>query len=284
MANPFMYPFGLPAMAPPPGFAGKTQYQYVTKDGGPPNQGKPPGAAAPPAAGGPPPPYSFFPRAGSCAPAPQAGAFFVPPSAGNPGMFCVPNGSSPAPAPQPPGLVYFPSATAPPPAPIAYPIPTPAAVAQAAARAPEPPVSGNRIKESLVVLRESGGAGYIASKHNATFHIFDRGLLSIYTPDGNKRINIPSHANEGFKIQMAACSLPMEEFIEQLDCIKDAPPNWPRSQIGIAELKDYGNGSFEVGTRIMLDDARSKETLSQVFGNVVGEAGLARPIYLTRIP
>lgn len=204
-------------------------------------------------------------------------------------MICIPNGNPPAPAPQPAGLVYIPSAPAPqsapvPPTPVTYPAPTPAAVAQANGRAPEPPVTGNRIKERLVVLQESGGAGYIASKHNATFHIFDRGLLSIYTPDANKRIYVPPHANESFKIQIASCLLPMEEFIEQLDCVKDAPPNWPRSQIGIAQLKDLGNGLFEVGSRFLLDDARSKETLGQVFGNIVGEAGLARPIYLTRIP
>lgn len=124
----------------------------------------------------------------------------------------------------------------------------------------------------------------MSSKHNATFHIFDRGLLSVYTPDTSKRIYVPAHANEGFRIQIAACSMPMEEFIEQLDCIKDAPPNWPRSQIGIAELSDLGNGWFEVGSKFMLDEGRSKETLGQIWGNIVGEAGLARPRYLTRIP
>jgi hypothetical protein len=270
-------------MAPPPGLAGKTQYNYVTKDGGPPNQGKPPGPA------GPPPPYSFLPQAGLYPPAPQPGPFFVPPSAANPGMICFPNGGAPAPAPQPSGLVWIPAAPAPPvaPAPLApfgQPAPTAAAVAQAAARAPEPPVTGNRIKDNLVVLKESGGAGYVASKNNATFHVFNRGLLSVYTPDVGRRIYIPAHANETFRIQIAACSMPMEEFIEQLDCVKDAPPHWPRSQIGIAELVDDGNGWFEVGTKFMLDEPRSKETIGQIWGNVVGEAGLARPRYLTRIP
>ncbi|KEF61093.1 uncharacterized protein A1O9_02658 [Exophiala aquamarina CBS 119918] len=273
-------------MAPPPGFAGKTQYNYYTKDGGPPNQGKPPG---PPAPTGAPPPYSFLPQVGPH-PAAQPGPFVVPPRAANPGMVCFPNGGPPpAPAPpQAPDLVWIPAAPAPPVGPALLPAcsqiaPTPATVAQAAARGPEPPVTGNRIKDSLVILRESGGAGYIASKSNATFHVFNRGILSVYTPDVNRKISIPAHANESFQIQIAACSMPLQEFIEQLDCIKDAPASFPRSAIGIAQLVDHGDGCFEVGSRFMLDEDCSKSTIGQIFGNV-GEAGLARPVYLTRLP
>lgn len=285
MANPFFPHFALPPMAPPPGFAGKTQYNYYTKDGGPPNQGKPPG---PPTPAAPPPPYSFLPQVGP-RPVAQPGPFIIPPSAANPGMVCFQNGGPPAPAPQAPGLVWVPAAPAPPVGPAVLPpyaqiAPTPAAVVQAAARAPEPPVTGNRIKDSLVVLKESGGAGYVASKNNATFHVFNRGILSVYTPDVNRRITIPAHANESFRIQIAACSMPLQEFIEQLDCDKDAPAGFPRSAIGIAQLVDHGNGCFEVGSRFMLDEDCSKSTIGQVFGTIVGEAGLAAPVYLTRLP
>ena len=290
MANPFFLPFALPSMAPPPGFAGKTQYNYYTKDGGPPNQGKPPG---PPAPAAPPPPYSFPPQVGPC-PVAQPSPFIVPPGAANPGIVCFPNGGPPAPAPAPPapqapGMVWIPAAAPPSVAPAVLPqytqiAPAPAAVAQAATRAPEPPVTGNRIKDSLVVLKESRGAGYVASKNNTTFHVFNRGILSVYTPDFGRRINIPSHANESFRIQIAACSMPIQELIEQLDCVKDAPAGFPRSAIGIAELVDHGNGCFEEGTRFMLDEDRSKSTIGQVFGNIAGEAGLARLVYLTKIP
>lgn len=83
---------------------------------------------------------------------------------------------------------------------------------------------------------------------------------------------------------MVSCSMPIDELIEQLDCIKDVGPDYPRSHIGIAELYDLGNGWFEMGSRFMIDEENSKQPISNIWGFTVGEASVAPPRYLMKIP
>ncbi|KAJ9603302.1 hypothetical protein H2200_012080 [Cladophialophora chaetospira] len=309
----------MPAPAPGPGLIGKTVYHYMTRDGGPPNKGAPPAAPAAPA---PPPAYCFMPQ--GAAPPAQPGPFMVPPGPGFPGAVCVPNGPPSAAPPAPPGYWAIPPqappaalgwwcppppaaappapppppswwqhpppappAAAAPPAPPAPPVPpptAPGAVAQAAAKAPEPPVSGNRVKENLIVVKDSGGHGHVVSKHNATFHLFTHDVLQRYATNANNQFYIPPNACEEFRVMTASYSMPIEEFIEQLDCIKIAPPNWPRYNIGIAEAFDLGNGWFQVGSKFFLDEPKSKQTIKEAWSMSIGEANESRPKYLIRIP
>ncbi|KAJ4507423.1 hypothetical protein HRR78_004012 [Exophiala dermatitidis] len=293
-----------PPPPPPPGLVGKTQYHYFTKDGGPPNKGAPP--SGPPASGagagpgpafGLPPPYSFFPPPPQ-PPAPSgppSGPFFIPPTSGFPGAVCFPGGGGNPPPPPPPsaGAVWFqppPPPPAPPaPAAPAAPAPPPpppdvrGAINHAASQPPEPPVSGNRVKDRLMVVKDTG-TGYVASKQNATFHLFTYNVLEKYTVNSHGQFYIPPHACEPFRVMTASCSMPIEELIEQLDCVKDAPPNYPRYAIGLAEALDVGNGWFQVGTKFFLDEAHSAMTIKQAWGESVGEAGEARPRYLVRMP
>ncbi|KAK4943296.1 hypothetical protein LTR10_017139 [Elasticomyces elasticus] len=269
-------PFGMSA---PPGLSGKTAYHYFTKDGGPPNKGAPPSGSSSSQGQTMPPPYQFMPP--SCGPpSSQPGPIFIPPSSGFPGAVCCPNGGPPQP-PQPPS--WFPP---PPP-------PTPGgsggfnfggAVAHAAAQKPEPPVSGNRVKDRLLVVKDSGGTGYVVPKHNATFHLFTHNILEKYTVNHNNQLYIPPNACEPFRVMTAACSMPIEELIEQLDCIKDAPPGYPRYAIGIAEAFDCGNGWFQIGTKIHLDETMASMTIKELWGESIGEAGESRPRYLVRLP
>lgn len=280
---PFMLPFGVSA---PPGMSGKTEYHYFTKDGGPPNQGAPP--SGPPSSQAPmlPPPYSFLPSSGG-PPSSQPGPIFIPPSSGFPGAVCFPNGGPP---PTPPsGPMWFPPP--PPPPPQAGPVgggppgfDVGAAVGHAAAQKPEPPVSGNRVKDRLLVVKDSGGTGYVAPKHNATFHLFTYNILEKYPVNANNQLYIPPNACEPFRVMSAACSMPIEELIEQLDCIKDAPPGYPRYAIGVAEAFDCGNGWFQIGTKIHLDETKASMTIKQLWGECAGEAGETRPRYLVRLP
>ncbi|EXJ92733.1 hypothetical protein A1O3_01285 [Capronia epimyces CBS 606.96] len=293
-----------PPPPPPPGLIGRTQYHYFTKDGGPPNKGAPP--SGPPSTGGPgvlPPPYSFLPPPQPPAPSAPSGPFFIPPSSGFPGAVCFPNGGQAPPGPPPsagaiwiqptPAPVPAPPPPPPPPAPPAgAPAPPPpptgpadvrGAVTHAAAQAPEPPVSGNRVKDRLLVVKDSG-TGYVASKQNATFHLFTYNVLDKYTVNANGQFYIPPHACEPFRVMTASCSMPIEELIEQLDCVNDAPAGYPRYAIGIAETLDVGNGWFQIGTKFFLDEPQSSMTIKQAWGESVGEAGESRPRYLIRMP
>ena len=280
--------FAMPAPNANPGLIGKTVYHYWTKGGGPPNDGKPPSTDPSPA----PPPYAPFPPFG-LQPAPaaaQPGPYFMPPGQGFPnGAICIPNNSAQAPPPQPATPYWYPPPPPAPPAPAApswQPPPPPPTVAQtyggATAKAPEPPVSGNRVKGNL--LKDSGGHGHIASKNNATFHLFTENILNKYTCNANQQLFIPPGAQEAFRVMTAAYYMPIEEFIEQLDCIKIAQPGLHPSYIGIAELFDLGHGWFQKGSELKLDDPRAKLTIKEVFGNSIGEAAESRPKWLVRVP
>ena len=155
---------------------------------------------------------------------------------------------------------------------------------QAAAKPPEPPVSGNRVNENLIVVKDSGGHGHVVSKHNATFHLFTHDVLHRYSVNANNQFYIPPNACEEFRVMTASYSMPIEELIEQLDCIKIAPPNWPRYAIGIAEAFDLGNGWFQVGTKFHLDEPKSLLSIKEAWSSSIGEMNESRPKYLIRIP
>ncbi|KAJ9634135.1 hypothetical protein H2204_006466 [Knufia peltigerae] len=306
-------PWAMPA--PPPGLTGKVEYRYFTKDGGPPNQGKPPSppAASQPPSGGPPPPYCLWAAPPQAPTAPSGPAFFIPPGPGFPGAVCFQNAAPPAPpAPTapPPGPGFWfqgpapaPGVAAPAPAPGPAPPPPPppvpsapapapapppapaynfaAAVGQAACQPPEPPVSGNRVKDRLVVLKDSGGTGYVAPKHNTTFHLWNNNILSKYQPNCYGQFYIPPETAEPFRVMSAPCSMTMQELIMQLDCDK-VPGTHPPHDVGLAEVLDCGSGWFVVGSKISLADREARWTLKDLWGGNMGEAEQTRPRYLTR--
>jgi hypothetical protein len=268
----------MPPPAHAPGLVGKTVYHYMTRDGGPPNKGKPPSVPS----SGPQPPFPGFPPLCAPAPAPAPGPFFIPPGNGFPGAVCVPNASAATPPPPAPvAPTWFPGA--PPAPPSARPPPPAYGPPNAAVHAPEPPVSGNRIKDNLIVVKDSGGHGHVVSKHNATFHLFTYNVIERYTVNAHQQFYIPPNAAEPFRIMTVAYMMPLEELIEQLDCLKDAP-GWPRNLVGIAEVFDLGNGWFQVGSKFHLDEERSKLTIKEAWGSSIGEANQSRPRYLVRLP
>ena len=134
------------------------------------------------------------------------------------------------------------------------------------------------------MVKDSGGHGHVVSKHNATFHLFTHDVLSRYSVNQNQQFYIPPNAAEEFRVMSAAYSMPIEELIEQLDCIKIAPPNYPRYAIGIAEVFDLGSGWFQVGSRFHLDEQKSQLTIKEAWSMSIGEAKESRPKYLVRIP
>lgn len=134
-----------------------------------------------------------------------------------------------------------------------------------------------------MVVKDSG-TGYVVPKHNATFHLFTYNILDKYPVNANNQLYIPLNACEPFRVMTVSCSMPIEELIEQLDCIKDAPQGYPRYAIGIAEALDVGNGWFQVGSKFHLDEEKSAMTIKQLWGESVGEAGESRPRYLIRMP
>ncbi|OAL30042.1 hypothetical protein AYO20_08946 [Fonsecaea nubica] len=298
-APPPYYPFAMPLPAQGPGLIGKTVYHYMTRDGGPPNKGAPPSGPPSSAGGGgggppPPPPYSLMsPCQGPFCPPPpsQPGPFLIPPGNGFPGAVCVPDGppppppnaptwypAPPPPPPPPPPMSGFPPAPPPPASSVV------GAVAHAASQAPEPPVSGNRVKDRLLVVKDSGGHGHVASKHVATFHLFTYNVIDKYSVNAHNQFYIPPQSCEPFRVMTAAYSMPIEELIEQLDCVRVAPPVYPRYAIGLAEAFDIGNGWFQVGSKFHLDEDKSKQTIKEAWSNNIGEAGESRPKYLIRLP
>ncbi|KIW16600.1 hypothetical protein PV08_03788 [Exophiala spinifera] len=279
----------------------------------------PPAASQTPSSG-PPPPYCLWPSpAPPQAPTvPTGPTFFIPTAPGFPGAVCFQNATPPAPpappsgpafwfqgpgpapgvAPAPPGPTAASAAVPPPPPPMpsapaaasaasaAQAPPAPAynfaaAVGQAALQGPEPPVSGNRVKDRLVVLKDSGGTGYVAPKHNTTFHLWNNNILSKYQPNCYGQFYIPPEVAEPFRVMSAPCSMTMQELIMQLDCDK-VPGTHQLQDVGLAEVLDCGSGWFVVGSKISLADKEAKWTLKDLWGSDMGEAEQTRPRYLTR--
>ncbi|KIX09532.1 uncharacterized protein Z518_00612 [Rhinocladiella mackenziei CBS 650.93] len=199
--------FFLPTPPPPPapGLVGTTWYNYFTRDGGP-NKGAPPGGPSTSVRLGLPPPYSSLPP---LLPTYRPPISFMVPAPSFPGAWTV-------------STVIRPSLDS----------PTTPAMAHAAAQAPEPPIRGNQVKDRLIVVKDRGGTGYVASQKNATIHLFTHNVLDKYAVNANNQFYIPAHACEPFRVVTAACSMPVGELIEQLDCIKDAPPGYLRYAIG----------------------------------------------------
>ena len=135
------------------------------------------------------------------------------------------------------------------------------------------------------MVKNSGGLGHVVSKYNATFHLFDNNVIEKHLDrrSNTRQFYIPAHASESFRVMTVACSMPIEELIEQLDCIKIAPAGSVRSDIGIAEVFEVGDGWFEIGSRFFLDEQMSKMTIKEAWGPSIGEANLSRPRYLVRI-
>lgn len=145
-------------------------------------------------------------------------------------------------------------------------------------------MTGNRINDNLVVLKDSGGTGYVASKNNAEFYLFTANVLKKYATNDVGQFYIPATQGETWRKLKVAVSMSMDELIEQTDCIKEAALGTPRAEIGLIEAFELGNGWFQLGSRYFLDTPRSKLSLADLWGTVVGDAGLARPRYLIRVP
>jgi hypothetical protein len=156
-------------------------------------------------------------------------------------------------------------------------------ISGAIAGAPEPPVSGNRVKDNLIVLKDSGGVGHVVPKHIATFHLFNHNVMDKYKVNVSQQFFIPP-PGEPFRVMTAAYSMPIDELIEQLDCIKLAGPTSFRSDIGLVEVFDLGQGWFQMGSKFCLDHPRSKLTIKEAWGSSIGEANESAPKWLVRIP
>jgi hypothetical protein len=139
----------------------------------------------------------------------------------------------------------------------------------------------------LLHLKDSGGVGHIASKYNATFHIFNDNILDgRYTINSSKQFYITPTPGEGMRAMTAAYSMPVEELIEQLDCITIARPDYPRNWIGVTEVIEIpnGNGWWEVGSTFYLGQEKTTLSIKETWGFSIGEATESKPKWLVRIP
>lgn len=153
---------------------------------------------------------------------------------------------------------------------------------------PELPVAGNRVKGQLATFPDKS-VGYIFPRRNVTIHLFAENVILRHPPENN--VVTAHHAK--FNVQHAPCDMNVEELIEQLDCRKRAnhhPPynqpghGYPEHGIGVQELLEWDRGKFILGDRIMLNDARAKCKLGDLWSEATGNAGEVKPIYLVRLP
>lgn len=120
-------------------------------------------------------------------------------------------------------------------------------------------------------------SGYIFPKSNCTFHIVN----------GDMKPWEWQWLKLDFNVMHAPTTMTLTEFIEQVGAVEKAPPGTPRSQIGVVEVLEGGNGTWHRGTAFTLgdEDRRMKATLQEVgWDNNRGEAGRSKPVTLVFLP
>lgn len=260
------------------------RYRYMTRDGHPPNQAVPPGV--PRRSAGPhytpiftqppptyPPPIYMAPLAG-LPPNPPPGFTWLPVSAP---ALC------PAYAPPPPYQTcssgapvyggYPPAQPATNPQPI-YGAAQPAPGVQGGIGGTLPP--GARVRGELPVF-PNRNSGYIFSKKQCVFNIVE-GRTKPWKEPG---------CEIKFTTARADCRMTMKEFIEQVGAPARAPARSSDEEVGVCEIIEAGDGTWQKGSQFSLGDAvgRLGQTLAEVgWDELRGEAGMGKPVWLVLLP
>ena len=258
------------------------RYRYMTKGGHPPNQAVPPGV--PRRFAGPqcvpiftqPPP--IYPQPIYVAPPPGA-----PPA---PPGFCWMPAIGPAPLPTyAPPPAYQPCASG---APVyggyppAQPAAKPAPIYGAAPPAPGVPGGtgatlppGARVRGELPVF-PNRNSGYIFSKKQCVFNIVE-GRTKPWKEPG---------CEVKFTTARADCRMNIKEFIEQVGAPARAPARSRDDDVGICEVIETGDGTWQKGSQFTLGDLpKLTQSLAEVgWDELRGEAGMGKPVWLVLLP
>ena len=79
----------------------------------------------------------------------------------------------------------------------------------------------------------------------------------------------------------------MKEFIEQVGAPERAPARSSAEEVGICEVIESGDGTWQKGSQFCLgdSDARLGQTLAGVgWDELRGEAGMGKPVWLVLLP
>ncbi len=135
---------------------------------------------------------------------------------------------------------------------------------------------GARVRGELPVF-PNRNSGYIFSKKQCEFNIIE-GRTKPWKEPG---------CEIKFTTARADCRMNMKEFIEQVGAPARAPPRSSDVEVGICEVIEAGDGSWQKGSQFLLGDsvARLGQTLAEVgWDELRGEAGLGKPVWLVLLP
>jgi hypothetical protein len=79
----------------------------------------------------------------------------------------------------------------------------------------------------------------------------------------------------------------IKEFIEQLDAAARAPARTSDDDVGVSEVIETGDGTWQKGTEFVLGntDAKLAQSLAQIgWDELRGEAGMGKPVWLVLLP
>ncbi|KAF7505610.1 hypothetical protein GJ744_000619 [Endocarpon pusillum] len=260
------------------------RYRYMTRDGHPPNQAVPPGVphrdagpqfipvftqppsgypqpiyvATPPGAPPPPPGYCWLPT-----PAPAPGPTYAPPPppyqpcAGGPPVY---GGYPPTQPAANPGPIHGTAQ------------PTPGVAGGTAGTLPP----GARVRGEIPVF-PNRNSGYIFSKKQCCFNIIE-GRTKPWKEPG---------CEIKFTTARADCRMGIKEFIEQVGAKARAPARATEAEVGMCEVIETGDGTWQKGSQFSLGDmdARLAQSLADVgWDELRGEAGMGKPVWLVLLP
>lgn len=169
------------------------------------------------------------------------------------------------------------------------------------------PYEANRVNGQLPKFEN--GMNYIFPTNNCTLHVFENNIIQKYAPNTGEGEIKPIGSDLDFQVHTVSCDLTFKELIEKLDTVKraHAHPYWkkkgyPPEHIGFREMLPTGNGTFIIGSGIMLRDYsveqeeqdrragrvprqhRSLDRLETLWPSTVGSAGGEKPRYIVRVP
>jgi hypothetical protein len=119
--------------------------------------------------------------------------------------------------------------------------------------------------------------GYIFAKKQCTFHLIE-GPTKPWNQPGCELTFTP---------MMVDCRMTIKEFIEQIGAKELKPARARDEDVGIIEVIESGDGTWQLGSKFLLGDTdeRLAQSLAQVgWDEMRGEAGKGKPVWLVFLP
>lgn len=135
---------------------------------------------------------------------------------------------------------------------------------------------GARIRGELPVF-PNRNSGYIFSKKQCAFNIIE-GRTKPWKEPG---------CEVKFTTARADCRMTIKEFIEQVGALARAPARSSDDAVGVCEVLEAGDGTWQKGSVYSLGDsvARLGLTLADCgWDELRGEAGMGKPVWLVLLP